>query len=71
MGASSRDVAPPNLETRVADLVVVLDAVGSERPVLGGALRGRSSERAVRRHVPRTGALPVLVVSGAPDDHGA
>ena len=40
MGASSRDVAPPNLETRVADLVAVLDAVGSERPVLGGAYEG-------------------------------
>ena len=35
-GASSRNVHPPNLETRVADLTVVLDAVGSERPVLGG-----------------------------------
>jgi len=36
-GASSRNVAPPNLETRVSDLSAVLDAVGSERPVLGGA----------------------------------
>ena len=33
-GASSRNVDPPNLETRVADLTVVLDAVDSERPVL-------------------------------------
>ena len=41
-GASSRNVDPPNLETRVADLTVVLDAVGSERPVLGGALEGGS-----------------------------
>jgi class 3 adenylate cyclase len=40
MGASSRNVPPPNLETRVADLRVVLDAVGSERPVLGGAMEG-------------------------------
>jgi class 3 adenylate cyclase len=39
-GASSRTVAPPNLETRVADLKVVLDAVGSEQPVLGGAMDG-------------------------------
>ncbi len=39
-GASSRNVDPPNLETRVADLTVVLDAVGSQRPVLGGALEG-------------------------------
>jgi class 3 adenylate cyclase len=40
MGASSRDMAPPNLETRAADLGAVLDAVGSERPVLGGAYEG-------------------------------
>jgi class 3 adenylate cyclase len=39
-GASSRNVAPPNLETRVADCLAVLDAVGSERPVLGGELEG-------------------------------
>ncbi len=39
-GSSSRNVDPPNLETRVADLELVLDAVGSERPVLGGALEG-------------------------------
>ncbi len=35
-GLSSRNVAPPNLETRVSDLRLVLDTVGSERPVLGG-----------------------------------
>jgi class 3 adenylate cyclase/pimeloyl-ACP methyl ester carboxylesterase len=35
-GLSSRNVAPPNLETRVSDLRLVLDAVGSERPVLAG-----------------------------------
>jgi class 3 adenylate cyclase len=35
-GLSSRNVAAPNLETRVSDLRVVLDEVGSERPVLGG-----------------------------------
>ena len=39
-GASSRNVDPPNLETRVADLTAVLDTVGAERPVLGGALEG-------------------------------
>lgn len=36
IGLSSRNVALPNLETRVSDLMVVLDAVGSERPVLVG-----------------------------------
>jgi class 3 adenylate cyclase/pimeloyl-ACP methyl ester carboxylesterase len=39
-GASSRNVELPNLETRVMDLMAVLDAVGSERAVLGGALEG-------------------------------
>src|SRR6266496_1743885 len=35
-GLSSRNVVLPNLETRVSDLRLVLDAVGSERPVRGG-----------------------------------
>jgi class 3 adenylate cyclase len=33
-GASSRNVPPPNLETRVADLLAVLDEVESKAPVL-------------------------------------
>jgi class 3 adenylate cyclase len=41
-GLSSRNVAIPNLETRVADLVCVLDAVGSTRTVLGGTREGGS-----------------------------
>jgi class 3 adenylate cyclase len=41
-GASSRNVAPPNLETRVADLRAVLDVVGSQRAVLGGSMEGGS-----------------------------
>jgi class 3 adenylate cyclase/pimeloyl-ACP methyl ester carboxylesterase len=41
-GLSSRNVSPPNLETRVADLLVVLDAVGSERPVLAGRIEGEA-----------------------------
>ena len=40
-GASTRNAPPPNLETRAADLLTVLDAIGSERPVLGaGASTG-------------------------------
>jgi class 3 adenylate cyclase len=35
-GLSSRNVPPSDLETRAADLGVILDTVGSERPVLGG-----------------------------------
>jgi class 3 adenylate cyclase len=52
-GASSRNVDPPNLETRVADLLAVLDAVGSERPVLGASLEG--------------GAANVLLAATRPD----
>ncbi len=36
VGLSSRNVSPPNLETRVADLEVVLDAAGCERVALEG-----------------------------------
>jgi pimeloyl-ACP methyl ester carboxylesterase len=39
-GLSSRNVPLPDLETRVADLHVVLDLVGSRRPVLASALEG-------------------------------
>ena len=35
-GLSSRNVDPPNLETRAADLRVVLDAAGSQSTVVGG-----------------------------------
>jgi class 3 adenylate cyclase len=38
VGLSSRNVALPNLETRAADLVSVLDAVGADRVALGGSL---------------------------------
>lgn len=36
-GASSRNVPPPNLETRAADLLAVLDEVGSQTPILVAA----------------------------------
>jgi class 3 adenylate cyclase/pimeloyl-ACP methyl ester carboxylesterase len=35
-GLSTRNVPPPDLETRVADLSTILDAAGSARAVLGG-----------------------------------
>ena len=35
-GLSSRNVDPPNLETRSADLLAVLDAAGSRAAVIGG-----------------------------------
>ena len=34
LGVSSRNVEPPNLETRAADLLTVLNAVDSDRPIL-------------------------------------
>jgi class 3 adenylate cyclase len=37
LGESSRNVPAPNLETRAADLLAVLDAAGSERPILVAA----------------------------------
>jgi class 3 adenylate cyclase len=36
-GASTRNVPPPNLETRAADLLAVLDEIGSEAPMLCAA----------------------------------
>jgi class 3 adenylate cyclase/pimeloyl-ACP methyl ester carboxylesterase len=51
-GLSSRDVSPPNLETRVADLLVVLDAVGSERPVLAGLSEGGSPNLLLAASIP-------------------
>ena len=38
VGLSSRNVPIPNLETRVADALTILDAVSSERAVLSGLL---------------------------------
>ena len=38
VGLSSRNVPIPNLETRVADVLTVLDAVGSNKPILSGVL---------------------------------
>jgi class 3 adenylate cyclase len=52
-GASTRNVPPPNLETRAADLLTVLDAIGSEAPVLGAAAS--------------TGAMHALFAATYPD----
>jgi pimeloyl-ACP methyl ester carboxylesterase len=41
-GLSTRSVPAPNLETRSADLRVVLDAAGSEWPVIAGWHKGLS-----------------------------
>lgn len=52
-GASSRNVAAPNLETRAADLLAVLDTAGSEAPVLVAAAS--------------TGAMHALFAATHPD----
>ena len=57
-GASTRGVPPPNLETRAADLLVVLDAIGSERPVLGaGASTGAMHALFAATYPDRTSGL--------------
>jgi len=80
-GASSRNVAPPTLETRVGDCLAVLDAVGSERPVLGGELEGGAANvlfaatMPERVHslfwwypAPRSTQAPDYPWGGAPDE---
>ena len=42
-GLSSRNTPPGDLETQVADVLTVLDAVGVEKVVLGGVLEGGAS----------------------------
>lgn len=53
LGESSRNVPAASLETRVADLLAVLDAAGSERPILAAA--------------GPTGAMHVLFAATHPD----
>ena len=42
-GCSSRAGGPANLETRVSDTLAVMDAAGSQLPVVGGLLEGGAS----------------------------
>jgi class 3 adenylate cyclase len=57
-GASSRNVGLPNLETRAADLLAVLDAVGSEAPVLvAAASTGAMHALFAATHPARTSGL--------------
>jgi len=57
-GASSRNVPPPNLETRAADLLAVLDEVGSAAPVLAaGASTGAMHALFAAQHPERASAL--------------
>jgi class 3 adenylate cyclase len=57
-GASTRDAPPPNLETRGADLLTVLDEIGSEAPVLGaGASTGAMHALFAATYPDRTSGL--------------
>jgi class 3 adenylate cyclase len=57
-GASTRNTPPPNLETRAADLLTVLDAIGSEAPVLGaGASTGAMHALFAATYPDRTSGL--------------
>jgi pimeloyl-ACP methyl ester carboxylesterase len=57
-GASTRDAPPPNLETRAADLLTVLDEIGSEAPVLGaGASTGAMHALFAATYPDRTSGL--------------
>jgi class 3 adenylate cyclase len=57
-GASTRNVDPPNLETRAADLLTVLDAAGSDAPVLGaGASTGAMHALFAATYPERTSGL--------------
>jgi pimeloyl-ACP methyl ester carboxylesterase len=71
-GASTRSAPPPNLETRAADLLTVLDAIGSKAPVLGaGASTGAMHALFAATHPDRTSGLiwnyPRPRVAWAPD----
>jgi class 3 adenylate cyclase len=71
-GASTRNVPPPNLETRAADLLTVLDDVGSEAPVLGaGASTGAMHALFAATYPDRTSGLvwnyPRARLAWAPD----
>ncbi len=57
-GASTRQAPPPNLETRAADLLTVLDVIGSEAPVLGaGASTGAMHALFAATYPDRTSGL--------------
>ena len=72
IGLSSRDVAPGNLEIQVADILAVLDAVGSERCAFGGFLESGAPNALLAATYPdRVSALvwlmPIARTLWAPD----
>jgi class 3 adenylate cyclase/pimeloyl-ACP methyl ester carboxylesterase len=72
LGVSSRNVPAANLETRVSDLLTVLDTVGSARPILfAGSDTGAMHALFAATHPDRVTALlwnnPVARTAWAPD----
>jgi pimeloyl-ACP methyl ester carboxylesterase len=72
LGVSSRNVPPPNLETQAADLLTVLDAAGSERPILAsGSISSAAHVLFAAIHPKRVTGLiwnnPVARTAWAPD----
>jgi class 3 adenylate cyclase len=72
LGVSSRNVPPPNLETQVADLLTVLDAAGSQRPILAsGSISSAVHVLFAATHPDRVRGLiwnnPVAKSAWAPD----
>ncbi len=72
LGVSSRNVPPPNLETQVADLLTVLDAAGSQRPILvSGSLSSGVHVLFAATHPDRVSGLiwnnPAARAAWAPD----
>jgi hypothetical protein len=70
VGVSSRDVEIPTLETRVSDLLSVLKATASRRPVLMGFLASRSRQRLARRDASRASTGDRLVGTHGPHELG-
>ena len=75
-GLSSRNVPPPNLETRAADLRAILDAVGSERPVLAGLIESGAANAPFAATSPiasnpSCGGVPRREASGVRTTRGA
>ena len=71
-GCSSREGGPATLETRVSDTLAVMEAVGAERPVVGGVLEGGASMALLAAtHPERVRSLiwlrPTPRASAAPD----
>ncbi|MBI2782435.1 MAG: adenylate/guanylate cyclase domain-containing protein [Chloroflexi bacterium] len=72
LGVSSRNVPPPNLETQVSDLLTVLDAAGSQRPILvSGGLSSAVHVLFAAMHPDRVSGLiwsnPTARAAWAPD----